>query len=82
MMFLSLAPAIAAEVARPVGCGRRAPLAWVTARAQQQAPALSALDYSEIGQLANRYAHAIDTRATFASIALLRSRFSQKWMRI
>ena len=38
-----------------------APLAWVTLRAQQQAPALSALDYAEIGQLANRYAHAIDT---------------------
>ena len=38
-----------------------APLAWVTLRAQQQAPALSALDYAEIGQLANRYAQAIDT---------------------
>ena len=36
-------------------------VAWVTVRAQQQAPALSALDYAEIGQLANRYAHAIDT---------------------
>ena len=38
-----------------------APVAWVTLHAQQQAPALSALDYAEIGQLANRYAHAIDT---------------------
>jgi len=38
-----------------------APVAWVTLRAQQQAPALSALDYAEIGQLANRYAHSIDT---------------------
>lgn len=38
-----------------------APLAWVTVSAQQQTPALTALDYAEIGQLANRYAHAIDT---------------------
>ena len=38
-----------------------APLAWVTLRAQQRAPALTALDYAEIGQLVNRYAHAIDT---------------------
>jgi len=38
-----------------------APLAWVTLHAQQRTPALSALDYAEIGQLANRYAHAIDT---------------------
>ena len=37
-----------------------APMAWVGLRAQQ-APALSALDYAEIGQLVNRYAHAIDT---------------------
>ena len=38
-----------------------APVAWVTLRAQQQGPALSALDYAEIGQLVNRYAQAIDT---------------------
>jgi len=38
-----------------------APLAWVTLHAQQRAPALSALDYAEIGQLANRYAHATGT---------------------
>src|SRR5690348_9678497 len=37
-------------------------LTWVTLHARQ-APALSALDYAEIGQLANRYAHAIDTCA-------------------
>jgi hypothetical protein len=38
-----------------------APLVWITLHAQQQTPTLTALDYAEIGQLANRYAHAIDT---------------------
>ena len=32
------------------------PVAWFRLRAQE-APALSALDYAEIGQLVNRYAH-------------------------
>jgi hypothetical protein len=40
-----------------------APLAWITIQAQQQTPTLTAQDYAEIGQLANRYAHAIDTCA-------------------
>lgn len=40
-----------------------APLAWVTLQAQQKTPTLSALDYAEISQLANRYPHAIDTCA-------------------
>lgn len=38
-----------------------APLAWVALHAQQRTPTLTALDYAEIGQLANRYPHAIDT---------------------
>jgi hypothetical protein len=32
-----------------------------TAQAQAQAPALTALDYAELGQLINRYAYVIDT---------------------
>lgn len=35
--------------------------AWVVVQAQQRVTAFTAQDYAEIGQLANRYALAIDT---------------------